>query len=98
MYRDLHDVWFLGSYWLFVGSQEPSGEWVKESLVFTIEPRSYSYVICCCSEPLQSLKFLIYHSSIKAIVGKHIINDSVKQLVKHLNLCYSYGNNTKIKI
>ena len=36
MYRDLHDIWFLGSYWLArvvrgnfltlaVGSQEPSG-------------------------------------------------------------------------
>ena len=42
MYRDLHDIWFLGSYWLTrvvredfvtlaVGSQEPSGEWVKQN-------------------------------------------------------------------
>ena len=40
MYRDLYDVWFLGSYWLarvvrgdfvalIVGSRERSGEWVK---------------------------------------------------------------------
>ena len=40
MYRDLYDIWFLGSYWLtrvargdfvtlVVGSQEPSGEWVN---------------------------------------------------------------------
>ena len=42
MYRDLCDIWFLGSSWLtrdgrgdfvalIVGSQEPSGEWVKHS-------------------------------------------------------------------
>ena len=40
MYRDLYDIWFLGSSWLtrdvrgdfvalIVGSQEPSSEWVK---------------------------------------------------------------------
>jgi len=39
MYRDLYDIWFLGSWWLtrdvggdfvafIVGSQETSGEWV----------------------------------------------------------------------
>ena len=44
MYRDLYDIWFLGSYWLtrvargdfvtlVVGSQEPSGEWVKKDNV-----------------------------------------------------------------
>ena len=40
MYRDLYDIWFLGSRWLtkdvredfvalIIGSQEPSGEWVN---------------------------------------------------------------------
>ena len=44
MYRDLYDIWFLGSYWLtrvargdfvtlVVTSQEPSGEWVKNKLL-----------------------------------------------------------------
>ena len=46
MYRELYDIWFLGSYWLtrvvrgyfvilVVGSQQPSSEWVKMN--FTVE-------------------------------------------------------------
>ena len=43
MYKDIYDIWFLGSYWLsgvvrgdfvklVVGSQEPSDEWVKDTI------------------------------------------------------------------
>ena len=45
MYRDLYDVWFLGSYWLtivvrgnfvklVVGFQEPSGEWINRVIFY----------------------------------------------------------------
>ena len=53
MYRDLYDIWLLGSYWLtgvargdfvtlVVGSQEPSGEWVKRKIEMHV--RNYVFL------------------------------------------------------